>query len=294
MSTSGIPETFRVRVFVRPADHYDWDPARRVSTLYSTEVTVDYYQSLQWALAPVLRAVLPGSIPDEGTPSAEQLVGWAVRRRSVDPEHATFADYENPGLVWGVTDTGLLYGTHGLAGERSWMLGDVIAASRAGYDDHDWQDVLIWPSDGGRGGGGIWFDMISFLQQQGVTIEALGVESAKLAAVGAAGFYWRKIRGRFARGKRDRNARYLARIWETRNIGPYTLRVWFDSKRQWRVEEVSKRLQLHPFAAQELLIALGYAHKGEGVWALSERKKAKKRRSKWMKAEETEWLPEPY
>lgn len=284
--------TFRVRVAAL-ANAEDWDPSVPLSGLpYRVE---DWHaqQDLRQALAATFRKMFPDAIPNEAAPYSEGRIGWAVRKvRSSEP--LTVADFELPSLIWNIRNgDGELYVTFGLL-RGPYVIGDLIAANRAGYDDHDWTEFVVWPSDGGRGGDSIWFDMMSFLQSQGVTIEALSIDGMKAVAAGTAGYYVKRFSDAFSRRRRDRRAQYLVRQWESRNITPYTLRAWFDAKAEWTTAEVSKRLNLTRRSAGALLKALGYGHRGDDIWTLSESKKARKRRANWLKAEETEWFPEPY
>lgn len=287
-----MSERFSVRIAALPATA-KWDPSIVISTLPFTYVTLDAYQDLPRASATVFRSIFPDAIPDESVPFSNTMIDWAPRRGD-SADVTTLADYELPSLIWNIRDgDGELYVTFGML-RGPYVIGDLIAASRAGYDDHDWTDLVVWRSDGGRGGDSIWFDMLSFLQEQGVTIEALSIDGVKTVAAGTAGYFAKRLRDAFSRRRRDKKARYLVRQWESRNITPYTLRAWFDAKSKWSTAEVSRRLNLTRRSAGALLKALGYAHRGDDIWTLSESKKARKRRAKWLKAEETEWFPEPY
>lgn len=288
-----MSERFNVRIAVL-GDTTTWNPSIPLSTLPSVQATWDAYQDVRREAAAVFRELFPGTIPDESTPYAETAVEWAARKTSSSSDAPTLADYERPTLIWNVrSGDGELYVSYGLL-KGSYVLGEMMAARQAGYSEHDWTDIVVWRSEGGQGGDTIWFELLSFLKDQGVTIEALTVEGTKALAASTAGFYFRRIAHAFSRRRRDREARYLVRQWESRNITPYSLRAWFDTKHEWSAEEVSRRLRLTRRSAGALLKALGYAHRGDDIWTLSESKKARKRRAAWLKAEETEWFPEPY
>ncbi|POH68957.1 hypothetical protein C3B61_03390 [Cryobacterium zongtaii] len=167
-------------------------------------------------------------------------------------------------------------------------MGDLWRATRDEYTEYDWTDVLVWETDGGRGGDQMEYDLVSFLLDHGVD---LGIGASTWAGARLTKFLFKIRRTR----KADRLARLAVRRWGNRGFdSPWMIRIWFETKEQWKLREVSKRLQISEMTAAEILQALGYERISERpeLWILSEKPAAKRKRQKWMKSETTAGLNE--
>ncbi|TFD11516.1 hypothetical protein E3T26_12605 [Cryobacterium sp. TMT1-21] len=228
-----------------------------------------------------------GSVVPKWNPSSSRMVACGVRRANVDATEATVGDYEVPNWTWSVRDNGILYGDSLSVGLSRFTFDDAARATEDGYNAHDYSDILLWKSDGGRGGDGAYVDVINFLLQHGVEL-GTGWAAAWLQA-------------KFLKLRRTRRADAKARLqvkkWETRGIpNPAMMRQWFETRSQWSVLEVAERLELVPYSSQRLLKALGYepVTGAMDAWSLSARTKARKRRAKWLKSESESWEPEAF
>lgn len=206
-------------------------------------------------------------------------VDWSVRKASVGPIDAQVGDYVRHYRVWEIwLHQEETVRTRRLQSRGSIPLDVLDAASTAGYMDADWYDILLWQAEGGWGGGDGLFDWAGFLLDHGVDL-----------ALGAGVPYVTHYAGKVFRTKRhDAKARRQAAIWDARGFhNGAILRSWFDTKHEWDIAEVGKRLDLSMLAARALLKALGYESLSRdfGKWRLSPKKRAVKRREAWTKGE---------
>jgi hypothetical protein len=70
--------------------------------------------------------------------------------------------------------------------------------------------------------------------------------------------------------------------------------MWFETKGQWTVKEVAKRLQIAEPTAADTLRALGYQRLDEqrDLWILSTHPAAVRKRRKWKRSETSSELRE--
>jgi hypothetical protein len=216
---------------------------------------------------------------------SSRTIEWRVRKMSVDPARATTEDYIEPPHTWAVGEDGTLsvhYRSHIL---DWWNFDDVQRAVDQGYYDVDvdWYDVLVWRSDGGRGGDEIYIDLIEFLL--GVGVELTLVQG------------YTGLRRIFRSRKRDKEARQIVATWANHGLAsPFIIREWFDTKPKWGLQEVGTRLRISEMTAKRLLRALGYEPiRGTSPieYTISARPKAQKRRQKWMRSETESEEPYP-
>ncbi|KQW08148.1 hypothetical protein ASC66_04225 [Leifsonia sp. Root4] len=232
-----------------------------------------------------------GFEPGVPGPSMRRPVRTHARLNSIDPDSATMSDYVYPDRIWLLDESGRLGYNHRLEfhSRKTTILRRASNATDAGYNQEDFSDLLVTRSEGGFGGDSVWYDIASFLLDQGVQI---GLDAT---VGGIAAWSVRRIGIRIAGSKSDKRARRTAREWEARGIGtPARLREFLELNAAWHLEEVCTRLDIAPLSGAQLLQALGYELRSDGsmLWQLGHHKSARKRREKWMKAETAEWQPE--
>jgi len=138
--------------------------------------------------------------------------------------------------------------------------------------------VVVVPN--GLGGGGPVSDFVEWLLDVGVDI---GIDVAIITPVH---LLLAKLTSRVRGGIRDRRARRLAALWESRNLRePEQLRRFFEVKDTWTVAEVMKRTRLAKASSKQLLRALGYEPDAADTWRIGMSRKAKRRRAKWVRLE---------
>ena len=62
------------------------------------------------------------------------------------------------------------------------------------------------------------------------------------------------------------------------------LRIFFDSKGNWKTKEIQKRLKISEQTVNELMFLLGY-ELVDNEWLLGQSEKANTRRNKWLSKE---------
>lgn len=191
-------------------------------------------------------------------------------------------------------ETYLIYSFDGIGGLQlhPWLdhqritLDEIEDVAEAGYLLGDPHQFVIHTHEGSGGDFGVW-DIATWLYQQGVDI------GVPLLRDGLVVWLWSGATRRFRNSRADRRSRGVAWDWSNRNIeAPFQLRQFLDTKRDWTVAEVDRRLfgKRNEVASSQLLTALGFAPDAGQVWWLGTSKKAIRRRAKWMKAEERENL----
>jgi hypothetical protein len=278
-----------VRILDMPRFHMD--EGIRVSTFPSVQIDSHDWQDFHHQLGEAIDYLDPDKELIRLWPHGDRRLAYAVRRRNSEPEHATIGDYELPHVVWAVRGDGTLYCRFSNLPHSSWAMGELRQATLDDYTEHDWTDVIVWEMDGGTGGDSAEYDLISFLLENRVD---LGL--AAVSATSVVGVWLTKLGLRIHRTRKsDRAARIAVRRWGNRGFdSPWLLRKWFETKDQWRLPEICKRLQISEVTAKDILAALGYKPLIErrDVWTLSAHSKAVRKRNKWLKAETTEGLNE--
>lgn len=155
----------------------------------------------------------------------------------------------------------------------------------SGYIAGDVHNIVVIRPQGLGAAGGQEFDFLIWLSQHKVFLDD--------ATQWVAGYFFGHILDSFFRGltrnlgtrRRNRAARKIVSDWNRNSFtGPRDLRMWLDVKDDWQVGELCHRLKISKGTARSLLKALGYLSRG-GVWSLSEKSDARKRRKRWVNGE---------
>lgn len=251
------PRTGASRITVTmSADEVIWDGAVRA-------LQSDPKPRNEWLLDQVLK----DSAHLKGLKSDASETHWT---NGVDEEY----------LIYSIDHDGSLR-IHMWRDHRTMTVADVESVVEAGYVHAKSGHFVIHGPEGKGGDFGTW-DMAAWLLQQGVDI---GVPLARDGLI-----LWLLTRTR--RGIRNRRAdlraRHFAQAWKLRSIeAPFQLQQFLDTKDEWTVNEVNKRLfnRKNAKAARALLKALGYQPDAGGTWRLGTSRRAIARRANWTKAE---------
>lgn len=86
--------------------------------------------------------------------------------------------------------------------------------------------------------------------------------------------------------RKSKKWRKIARVWNKNNGFSYSneLRIFFDSKGNWKTKEIQKRLKISEQTVNELMFLLGY-ELVDNEWLLGQSEKANTRRNKWLSKE---------
>ncbi|MCA9323820.1 hypothetical protein KC992_01830 [Candidatus Saccharibacteria bacterium] len=151
--------------------------------------------------------------------------------------------------------------------QHDWAYSRIIELVELGYIKGDTTKIIVGLPEG-LGAGEEIYDFIGFLA------DVITVVGPSLAVV--------------KYSKRKLNHRRIRRIvkkWAKNNIRyPHQIREFIDTKAEWSVGEVKKRLKLNEEYAIKLLSALGYEPVGNS-WRLTQSKSSIRIRKNWMRNE---------
>lgn len=228
----------------------------------------------------------PGDFPKFQTVDGHREVDLVLIRPAVATEDWRF-DWERDttgiDLVIGPYSEAVQWLNFDNDWERTLATPDTVrAAIDAGLLDGKRDEFVVFVHYPSGGDWGWWPEVGEWLFDQGVD---LGLEPVKAWIAYKVGSIFTKY---IRNGRRARRARRIARDWENRGLtAPFQLRTFVDLKRTWTPAELGKRLAVQPAVGQQILKALGYEPDAGGVWRLGTRRKAIKRRARWMAREHT-------
>ena len=277
-----MQETMRIRVAPYRVDDGVRDRASTFAGPYLADKRLVVDRRLFFnTVSEVLWAADPGGISypiDEGRRYSEAY----VRRADVAPEVATPADYDPVTEIWAIRErdgAALVWGFMDPA-RGDLEVAAIMRATAAGYNDHDYSDVIIG-TQAGRGGDSGVTDWVNFLGNLNINLISNVIWVAIAAALAKVGIVLRSK-------KEDAEISRIAKQWEARGINsPFRLRRWIDKRTEWSAVEVTTRLGITVKGTLSLLTALGYEPLKEDpdTFVRSGRKTARKHRERWMKQE---------
>lgn len=202
-----------------------------------------------------------------------------VRPTAIPASTATLHDYHAVNEIWAVDERGALF-AWSFFDRRDLPVRDVLRATLDGYNHLDFLDVII-ASPAGRGGDTTAFSWIEFFGGLGLGLATNIVWVTATRALARMGIIVRTKR-------EDAEIARIAAMWVSRGISSsFRLRRWLEIKEQWSAVEVAQRLSLETEPALRLLVALGYEPLVDDpdAFVLGTGKRAKGRRSRWLKQE---------
>ncbi|MDQ2972987.1 MAG: hypothetical protein M3Q79_00690 [bacterium] len=147
---------------------------------------------------------------------------------------------------------------------HDWTLDRILKIVNYGYISEDYKHFIITVPDGLGGGWEGIFDWIGYF----ITV----MEIASYTSRGA-------------RSLLNRQVKNVAQAWEENRIKyPKHLRDFIDTKAEWKIDEVKKRLKINEEFAIKLLTSLGLEPKGDS-WKLTQSKSSIRRRKLWIRNE---------
>lgn len=148
---------------------------------------------------------------------------------------------------------------------------DLKYSAAAGHVRGNWSRIVV-TTPRGFGDAGLGGDLATFLLDHGVDL-ALGGALTGVTAV------LRKFRPALAL-----RARRTVQDWEIRGVDkPWIVRSFVDSKSEWEISVLSRRLSIPRRSARALLASLGYEErKRSRTWLLGHSSDAKRRRQEWI------------
>jgi hypothetical protein len=158
---------------------------------------------------------------------------------------------------------------------RGWTLEEIDSLTSEKLIDFNGFDVVVrYPQGLGAAGG--FQPIIEWLLNFGIDFVAANMLQHLLSK----GFKFLKLK------KQKSLTVRVAQNWESNNLCyPEQLRVLLDTRPTWNVDELATFLQIQSFTAAKLLKALGFLKYKEKTYVLSNKRKAIKRRQKWLIAE---------
>lgn len=158
---------------------------------------------------------------------------------------------------------------------RGWTIEEIDRLTSENLLDFNGTDVVVrYPQGLGAAGG--FQPIIEWLLNFGIDFVAANLLQHLLSK----GFKFFKLK------KQKSLILRVARDWESNNLCyPEQLRSLIDTRFTWNADELATFLKIQPFTAAKLLKALGFLKYEENAYVLSNKRKAIKRRQKWLIAE---------
>jgi len=247
-------------------DNYSSSDSRR---FYKTEMLLDLNDSIREAsLSVVNEAIRHGLVDLSGEVGDERAIAVYVSSPKITDAETGYKE-SGFGIKYSINKDGTIKVLSGYEPlHYDWKLSELEELIAEGYIDGDTSSLIVVLPMGLGAAPQDLFDWFGFLAN---TLQVMFATSGVLA-------WFRCIIA-------NHRIRKFVKLWRTNGIRyPEQLREFIDTKGEWKLSEIKKRLRLTDEYAIKLLDALGFEPKGNS-WRLTHSKKSIVNRKRWTRNE---------